>query len=137
MIDLNIDFVYLAFLLLRKCPNTGIDFNSYFSCQSSIAVFWSLDNMILPTDRDTAVSLMEMYQKKGCWTWYQDWHWPMQETLFKQGRTSVPETDSGRHVNLNILLLPPLPPASKDTSGLLLRVYRKLNSETRKIRNFG
>ena len=83
------------------------------------------DNMTLQTDRTTAEKFMEIYKQEGCWTWFPEWHWPIQETFFKQGITSYPDPDKGSLVNLNLIVLAPV---SQETSGLLLRVYRRLKT---------
>jgi hypothetical protein len=86
------------------------------------------ESITLPTDVDTAERLMEMYERNGCWTWYTDWRWAMHETFFKRGLASSSDWDSGRVINLNLIVLPTV---SGETSGWCLRVYRRLRTLTR------
>lgn len=86
------------------------------------------DNITLQPDIDTAERLKEMYERNGCWTWYTDWRWPMQETFFKRGLASPSDTNNGRLVNLNLIVLPPV---SRETSGWRPRVYRRLRKLAR------
>jgi hypothetical protein len=65
-------------------------------------------NITLPPDVDTAETLMQMYERNGCWTWYTPWTWPKQETFFRLGLGSSSDSENERLVNLNLIVLPPV-----------------------------
>ena len=47
MINLDVQFHYLTFLLLRKCSDTSLNLLCYFSCQYPISILRDKYDMIL------------------------------------------------------------------------------------------
>ena len=124
--------VYRVVCELQKELGYDIWYSGYCSTRTMNLVdpsTYITDAIILPTDVATAKNIMEMYVDYGCWTWYTDWQWPMQETFFKQG----PDSDgfkAGKLVNLNLIMLPLV---SREKAAPHMNMYRRLKAL---IRNF-
>jgi hypothetical protein len=94
------------------------------------------DSITLSTDVDTAEQLMAMYKRYGCWTWYLEWCWPMEETFFKRGAGNLAVTDNGKLVNLHLIFLPLVSPETTSRRSRIRQQLRALNpaAVVRKVR---
>ncbi|MEX2493363.1 MAG: PIG-L family deacetylase [Nitrospirales bacterium] len=63
----------------------------------------------LPTNPQLAQKIMAIYQETQCWTWYDDWQWPAEETFFKETTQEMPGIPYGRVLPINLIVKPPLP----------------------------
>ena len=63
----------------------------------------------LPTNPQLAHRIMEIYQETQCWTWYDHWKWPAEETFFKEAPQGLPGISYGSVLPINLIVKPPLP----------------------------
>lgn len=84
------------------------------------------EKITLPSDVSTSRELMELYIRNNCWTWYKNWHWPAQETFFKQGDCAVPDINSMGHVPLNLILNPPSLRVEKEQPNMFYNLKRSI-----------
>ncbi|MDR4495757.1 MAG: PIG-L family deacetylase [Nitrospirales bacterium] len=79
----------------------------------------------LPTNPELVQSIMDIYIRHQCWTWYENWKWPAEETFFKEASPGSAGITYGSVLPVNLIVKPPLPSKS-------IRPESKLN----RIRNF-
>jgi hypothetical protein len=66
----------------------------------------------LPTNLPLAKRIMAIYRQTQCWTWYDNWEWPAEETFFKEGSPDTPGITYGSVLPVNLIIKPPLPSPS-------------------------
>jgi hypothetical protein len=80
--------VYRAIKSLQRESTFDIWFPSYFSNKSAGLMAKTLTRLhveffIEKTNQQLAYKLFEMYKKNECWTWFDNWTWPTEETFIK------------------------------------------------------
>lgn len=63
----------------------------------------------LPTNSQLAKRIMDIYIQYQCWTWYEDWQWPSEETFFQEAPNGSPGINYGSVLPFNLIVKPPLP----------------------------
>jgi hypothetical protein len=65
--------------------------------------------LTLPTNPDLGRTIMEIYRETKCWTWYDNWQWPAEETFFKEAPPGSSGLAFGSVLPVNLIVKPPLP----------------------------
>ncbi len=78
----------------------------------------SSDVVTLPTDPALGRSLTALYQEAGCWTWFDDYEWPAEETLIAWAGATATPRPHGHVLDMHLIPVqwPPLPRPSKPTT---------------------
>jgi len=102
-----------------KDLQTSLGFNLWTSnyCSTrTIGLMASITNasqvVTLSTNPQLAKGIMKVYQQAKCWTWYDTWEWPPEETFFKEPPLELPGISYGSVLPINLIVKPPLPPQS-------------------------
>ena len=100
--------VYRAARSLQSELNFNLWYSCYVSNKSACLMTREYATMgpnvgNLSTDRDLAKSLATLYQKNGCWTWYDDYEWCDHETFFLAVEDSENERKRGSFLPLNMI----------------------------------
>ena len=79
------------------------------------------DVITLPTNQALARDIAALYKANNCWTWYNDYQWPAQESF---RAVSTESADDGAVWSVNhIKIAPPVPP--RQSPDLIRRMTRK------------
>jgi hypothetical protein len=73
---------------LQKTQNFHVWFPNYVSNKSYKMMLnyidtLTLSDMRLPTNKELSGQIKHLYQKNGCWTWYDDWQWFGDESFLR------------------------------------------------------
>jgi len=104
--------VYRVVSELQKKIGFNLWYSSYCSSRTVNLVLQCIcvaEEVTLPTDVGLAKELMKFYEMNACWTWYKDWHWPLQETFIRQGGCTPSDIKNVSLVPLNLILMPQMP----------------------------
>jgi LmbE family N-acetylglucosaminyl deacetylase len=82
--------------------------SNYFSNKSALYMNShlcraSLDNYRLPTNKTIASTIMELYKRHNCWTWYNDYDWPDNECFILDEKSRTSNKSFGQTVDLNFI----------------------------------
>jgi LmbE family N-acetylglucosaminyl deacetylase len=121
--------IYRVVKELQKSIGYNIWFSSYCSTRTvglAARMLSATDIATLPTDRTVADDAMDLYKETGCWTWYEDWHWPAEETFLKRacfgrGTNLAP----GTMLPLNMVVVPPLRPRPFGLRSMVRRIIKR------------
>lgn len=88
----------------------------------------------LKTDRSISYDIEKLYKKNGCWTWYDSYEWPDEESFIKESIIDKDDKIYGNIFPLNMINIniKPFPDKSKKKRYVFCKLKRKLN----KIKNY-
>lgn len=94
--------VYRAVKSLQAKMHFTLWFSNYCSNKSLILMsryFSTFDSKIitLKTNKIISYDIAELYKKNGCWTWYDDYKWPNEESFIKD---NIDEEDKKAYGNI-------------------------------------
>ena len=59
----------------------------------------------LPTDKDLAKHIANIYKKNDCWTWYDDFEWYEHETFIRDNDDQVKDKKYGSFLPINLVVI--------------------------------
>lgn len=126
--------VYAAVREVQRKHNFQIWYPGYVSDRSwpmmqELVLGFSHTYATIDTNRKLAHDLAAMYREYNCWTWYDDYIWPIQETLFLEPnyvrRTTSTSVGGNFPVNVLRLGLRQRPLQSRMLSRILKRLGKR------------
>jgi LmbE family N-acetylglucosaminyl deacetylase len=69
--------------------------------------------------------IKQLYQKYDCWTWYDEWHWPLQESFIQHKGENDREENYGKVVPISLIKKRP-PAENKKNIFFISRLFRKI-----------
>lgn len=104
--------VFRAVESLSKPLGFEVWFSNYCSRRSALLMSRqarrvALDSARRAIDEHHIRSLLEVYKSCGCWTWFDDYRWPDEETLFRLSKDALEEPISGGRAISTNMLIPP------------------------------
>jgi LmbE family N-acetylglucosaminyl deacetylase len=102
--------VYAAVAATQRKHGFQIWYPGYVSDRSwtlmqEAVVGFSQSHITMNTDRSLAHNLVALYREHNCWTWYDDYEWPVQETFFLDAGSAATNTSLplGGNFPVNVL----------------------------------
>ncbi|RJP78002.1 MAG: hypothetical protein C4522_13880 [Desulfobacteraceae bacterium] len=126
--------LYRAVKSLQSEMGFTIWYSGYFSNKSMVfmskyASDFSSGPVTFRTDKDIANKIAMIYKKTGCWTWYEGYQWPDEESFIRDHFREDKNEILGTVFPLNMIAIEipklPVPPPKKN---IFKRLYRKLSS---------
>jgi len=127
--------VYRVIKDLQNDIGYDIWFSNYCSTRTiglTAPMLNATDTVTFRTDHKIAEKIMNLYKKNGCWTWYEDWHSPTEETFFKESRSGTVSMTPGTVLSVNLVVMPllrsrPVRPRSlvKRIINMSVRIFRR------------
>ena len=105
-------------LFSNYCSNRTVHLTSRLVDAGDVSTF--------STDRALALKILEVYQRTGTWTWYDNWAWPEQETFFRDSRSESVGVRPGTLLPINMIVMPPLPAKTVSAESKARRLKRFL-----------
>lgn len=95
-------------------PSLGFDlWTSNYCSTRTVGLVGSIAKasqvVTLPTNPHLVQGIMDLYIHNQCWTWYENWKWPTEETFFKEAPAESPGITYGSVLPINLIVKPPLP----------------------------
>ncbi len=129
--------VYRAVSAVQKKHNFNLWFTNYasnksFKLMTEYIFKWHYDYITLDTDKKLAENIKSLYQKHGCWTWYNDCKWFNEEAFIKDGIFNPRLERYSQAIPLNIIKVRFLQRSHRNIISLyksasnLIKRYRKL-----------
>jgi hypothetical protein len=94
---------------------------------SKYASNFDSEPLTLKTDKTVSRDIVKIYKLNGCWTWYDGYQWPDEESFFKEDVVKIKNEAYGSIFPLNMIHIkiePILKPVQKKT--IFMRLKRKL-----------
>ena len=110
-------------------PSLGFDlWTSNYCSTRTVGLVGSIAQasqvVTLPTNSQLAQGIMELYIRNQCWTWYENWKWPTEETFFKEAPVGSPGITYGSVLPVNLIIKPPLPVQAVQVESNLSRIRK-------------
>jgi LmbE family N-acetylglucosaminyl deacetylase len=128
--------VYRAVKSLQSSMHFSLWYTGYFSNKSVLLMNHCLarSNMHsfrLAANKPLASDIMGLYMRNHCWTWYEDYSWPDQESFIHDGITGSQKDTFGKTLDLNYIKV--WLPQKKSTRRLafLRRAMRSMSGKDR------
>ena len=124
--------VYRAIKSLQEELNFDIWYPNYCSNKSVMLMAMSLSQLdvvtqTLPTNKALAESIMNIYKKNNCWTWYDDHEWCDEETFIRDVAKDSTMSRYGSVYTLNMIKVES-EPVRNSRPGYYRTVRRKLTN---------
>lgn len=100
--------VYRVVKTLQEQFGFDLWFSNYCSQKSAPLMLehvsgFSSNYVTLPTNRELAHELRDLYKKHGCWTWYKDYQWFKEESLMPDSALDTAHLSHGHIFPVNML----------------------------------
>jgi hypothetical protein len=107
------------------CSNKSLAF-----MQANEYVF-NAEQITLKTNIPTAVDIKSLYQKNGCWTWYDKWVWSDRETFILDYDSDAHVKTAGTMMPINLVQvgMPRTPPEKKGVVELSIKKLRSFGKK--------
>lgn len=121
--------VYRAVKTLQKRMDFHIWFSNYCGQQAVNLMMryisgFSNDYVTRPTNPELAGRLKELYERHGCWTWYDDYQWFKEEAVMPDRALAAKGVSHGHIFPINMLKTDFV--SSNETSGMFNALLRRI-----------
>ena len=109
--------------------------SSYFSNKSTKLMLRSMavingEHVTLPTNLELATRIADLYKKHACWTWYDNYCWPKEESFFRISQAETEQLRPGLVCPLQFIHVDTAQPSTVKPNA-----YRRLRKTARRIIN--
>ena len=86
------------------------------------------ETVTLETNNILAERIKNLYQKHQCWTWYDEWQWPIEESLIQDKSVQNGTKEYGKTLPLNLIGVED-PPQKRKRGSVLGKLLRKVHKK--------